>query len=370
MQYQRMPIEIESPEEMGYDNIQFNLAESSVRDIYVKDLDINLQDIFLCYGEHRGNIALREAIIKNEIGLNADNVLVCPSAATSLFIISTTLLNQNDHLIVLRPNYATNIETPRAINCQISYVDLYFENGFQFNLEAITNAVQANTKLISITTPHNPTGVVFDATLIDALIVIAEEKNIALLIDETYRYLNFQTTLLPYYAAKSKQVISVCSLSKAHGVPGIRTGWIINKDAQLMHRFLAAKEQIIITNSVIDEAIALHILSKENYLTNTHLHISNNFKILKNWIENEQSYLEWIEPTCGVVCFPRIKAQYKVDLQKFYSVLFEQYKTLVGAGHWFEQDDRSMRVGFGYPSNDELAQGLNNITNAIETTLI
>jgi aspartate/methionine/tyrosine aminotransferase len=370
MHYKRMPIEVESPEEMGYATIQYNLAESSVRDIYFRDLKLNLDDLFMCYGEHRGKLELRNEIVRDEISLDADNVLVCPSAATALFIISTTLLNNNDHLIVLRPNYATNIETPRAINCEISFIDLAFENGFQFDIEQIKNAVKSNTKLISLTSPHNPTGVVFDNKIIEEIIDFAKERNIYVLVDETYRYLNFQSELIPYYAAKSNNVISVCSLSKAHGVPGIRTGWLINKDEKLMYDFLAAKEQIIICNSVVDEEIAHHILSQKDYLQATHQHIRQNFSILKNWMENEQKYLEWIEPKAGVVCFPRIKNEYKVDIARFYKILYEQHKTLVGAGHWFEQSDRYFRLGFGYPSQDELLQGLKNIDASIEASII
>lgn len=371
MQYKRMPIEVESPEEMGYSTIKYNLAESSVRDIYFRDLKLNLDDVFICYGEHRGKLELRNEIIKDEMGLNADDALVCPSAATALFIISTTLLNNNDHLVVLRPNYATNIETPRAINCEISYINLAFENGFQFDIEQIKNAIKPNTKLISITSPHNPTGVVFKDELICEIIAFAKEKNIFVLVDETYRYLNFQTELIPYYAAKGNHVISVCSLSKAHGVPGIRTGWLINKDEKLMTNFLAAKEQIIICNSVIDEEIAHHILKNNcSFLTPTHQHIQQNFSVLKNWIENEQEYLEWTEPTAGVVCFPRIKDEYNVDIAKFYKILYEEYQTFVGAGHWFEQDDRYFRLGFGYPTNEELQQGLKNIAASIEAAMI
>ena len=146
MQYKRMPIEVESPEELGYSTIKYNLAESSVRDIYFKDLKINLDDILICYSEHRGKKELRNEIIKNENGLDFNHVLVCPSAATSLFIISTTLLSKQDHLVVLRPNYATNIETPRAIGCEISYIDLELENGFQFDISQIKNAIKSKTR--------------------------------------------------------------------------------------------------------------------------------------------------------------------------------------------------------------------------------
>lgn len=366
-----MPIEVESPEELGYSTIKYNLSESSVRDIHFKDLKINLDDVLICYGEHRGKFELRKEIIKDEKQLAENNVLVCPSAATALFIVSTTLLNNNNHLIVLRPNYATNIETPRAIDCEISYVDLTFENNFQFDIAQIKTAIQPNTKLISITSPHNPTGVVFNEDLVDAIIEIAEENNIMVLVDETYRYLNFQTKLTPYYANKSANVISVCSLSKAFGVPGIRIGWLINKNEKLMHGFLAAKEQIIICNSIVDEEIAHHILKqKDLFLQPTHQRIQQNFDSIKNWITNEQSFLEWIEPTCGVVCFPRIKKAYNIDLPKFYKTLYEKYATFVGAGHWFEQDDSYMRIGFGYPTNEELQQGLKNITHALQESLI
>ena len=42
MHYKRMPIEKESPEEIGYGNIEFNLAESSVTDLRFDELNISL----------------------------------------------------------------------------------------------------------------------------------------------------------------------------------------------------------------------------------------------------------------------------------------------------------------------------------------
>ncbi|HNF49577.1 MAG TPA: pyridoxal phosphate-dependent aminotransferase [Chitinophagales bacterium] len=370
MLYKRMPIEVESPEEMGYSTILYNLAESSVRDVYFKDLKLDLNELFLCYGEHRGDIKLRKAIVKSEKDLNENHVLVCPSAATALFIVSTTLLTERDHLIVLRPNYATNIETPRAISCEMDIVDLYFENGYALSADVILSRIKPNTKLISLTTPHNPTGVVLDDTVVKEIIDVARSKNVIVLVDETYRFLNFQSDLIPYYAAYADNVMSVCSLSKAHGVPGIRTGWLLCKNEQLMYSFLAAKEQVIITNSVVDEAIALHILQQnEDYLKPVHAHIRNNFSIIKTWMK-EHEFLDWVEPGAGVVAFPRIKNAKMLDLKKFYTLLYENYKTLVGAGHWFEQSDACFRLGFGYPSKEELIQGLENIDNALRDSVL
>ncbi|MDQ1449963.1 MAG: hypothetical protein QOC79_2934, partial [Actinomycetota bacterium] len=66
-----MPIEVESPEQLGYDTITNNLSESSVTDRRLADLGIELgshggfaalDELLLCYGDHLGDPALREAV--------------------------------------------------------------------------------------------------------------------------------------------------------------------------------------------------------------------------------------------------------------------------------------------------------------------
>uniref|UniRef100_A0AC35GVI7 Uncharacterized protein n=1 Tax=Panagrolaimus sp. PS1159 TaxID=55785 RepID=A0AC35GVI7_9BILA len=91
MDYKRMPIEIESPEQMGYDNIEFNLTESSVTDMKLGDLNLNLQELIVAYGDHIGHPKLRD-IIAAEAGVHVDDVLITTGAAMALFIVSTTLL--------------------------------------------------------------------------------------------------------------------------------------------------------------------------------------------------------------------------------------------------------------------------------------
>jgi aspartate/methionine/tyrosine aminotransferase len=366
MRYTRMPIEIESPEEMGYNTIKYNLAESSLKDINLSSLDVDLKNLVLFYGEHKGVLKLREAIKEDSKVLTADDVLVTSGAATALFIVSTTLLNPEDHLIVIRPNYGTNIETPRAINCSISIVDVLFEESFAIDIAVIKGLIQSNTKLISITNPHNPTGKLFDEQVIKQLVELAELHNCRLLVDETYRDLNFQTELKPYIAESSPNVISVSSVSKSFGAPGIRIGWLICRDTQLMYDFLAAKEQICLCNSVVDEEIAYYLLdNKAVILKDSHAHIRRNFEYFKEWF-GSQKFLEWVEPQSGVVCFPRLKEEYnKINIESVYKRLYKEYGTIVGPGHWFEQDKKYMRIGFGYPSFEELKTGLDNLHHCL-----
>jgi aspartate/methionine/tyrosine aminotransferase len=364
LKYRRMPIEIESPEEFGYGNIDCNLAESSVTDALLPDLKIDLGNLVLAYGDHLGKPELRELIASDGANLQPNDVILTVGAAAALFIVSTSLLEPGDHILVAQPNYATNIETPRTIGCEMDFLKLNFDDGFRVDVEALAERITPQTKLVSLTCPHNPTGSMITEAQLRRLIEIVEAKNCYLLFDETYREMSFGGALPPA-ASLSEIAISVSSLSKTYGLPGIRMGWLICRDANLKQTFLAAKEQIFISTSVVDEEIAYHFLrDKAQHLARINAHIQTNFQVIKSWMA-QQTDMEWVEPRGGVVCFPRIKADSEVDVEKFYQVLNTLYKTFVGPGHWFESERRYMRVGYGWPSKDELERGLHNITQAL-----
>ncbi len=365
MRYRRMPIEIESPEQFGYDNIRCNLTESSVSDMSLSELDVDFRSLVLAYTDHVGKPALRELIASEGLGLSAQDVVVTAGAASALFIIATSLLAKGNHVVVMHPNYATNIETPLAIGCEIDFLNLKFDEGFRFDVKQLASLIRPETKLISLTTPHNPTGMTLTEKDIRDAALLAESKGCYLLVDETYREMNFSSPT-PIAATISRHCISVASMSKSFGIPGIRIGWIITRDRQLQETFLAAKEQIFICNSIIDEEIAFQVLSRKAEVLPPILEKNRRmFERMKAWI-NGQKTLEWVEPTGGVVCFPKIKGECPVPIDDFYRILNSRFKTFVGPGHWFGMDRRFMRVGYAWPSADELSEGLQNISLALE----
>jgi aspartate/methionine/tyrosine aminotransferase len=364
MRYVRMPIEVESPEEIGYGNIRNNLSESSVTDQSLSSLGLTIPDLTLLYNEHRGSELLRSLIVKGSAGLSADDVLVTAGAAGALFIISTSLLSPADHLVVVRPNYATNLETPRAIGCAISFVDLSFEAGFALDFQALEAAITPKTKVISVTCPHNPTGVSLSLAELQRLVELAKAHGCYLVVDETYRDLSLGE-LLPIAASLGSHVISVSSLSKAYGVPGIRLGWLITRNPALQEVFLAAKEQISICGSVIHEWIAEQILSRRDAILNPRLdEMRRRLALITDWIGGED-LLDWVAPSGGVVCFPRMKAEPAGGAAAFYTRLLEQHGTYVGPGHWFEMPDTYFRLGYGWPTYGELEAGLDGISKAL-----
>lgn len=362
--YQRMPIEIESPEQMGYSKLKYNLTESSFRDMRFGDLKLNLNKITLCYGDHLGHVGLRK-MIATDYQVKPEHILLVPGAAAGLFIVATSLLGKEDRILVVYPNYGTNLETPRALGVAVDRHEVTFENQWQINIEKMISQITPKTKLISITHPHNPTGTRVSLTTLQKLIAICEAKKIFLLVDETYRDMDFSKDPLPPAASLSTQVISVSSLSKTYGLPGIRMGWIATKNSTIFEKFLAAKEQIFLTGSMLDEEVAYQfLLKKKHFFPAIKKQIKSHQKIVMEWLDREKE-LECIRPEAGVVCFPRFKSLPKEKWDLFYRTLNETYGAFVGPGHWFLMEKRYFRLGFGWPTTKELQAGLSIISRTL-----
>ncbi len=363
-----MPIEVESPEQLGYDTIANNLSESSVADRRLSDLHVSveLDELLLCYGDHLGDPVLREAVAAGGEGLHPDDVLVTAGAAAALFCISTALLDPGDHAVVVRTNYATNLETPRAIGADLDVVDLRFEDGWQLDVEQVAERVRdGETRLISVTQPHNPTGTMFDGATLDALVALAERAGAVLLVDETYRDLTHREAL-PLAATLSERVISVSSMSKAYGLPGLRIGWAVCRSPALAELLLAAKEQVLICGATLDEHIAGRVLAARSSVLPPILDdVRHRLGVVRGWMA-AQSTFEWIEPSGGVVGLVRVVPEVPIDAARFHEVLLAEHGTYVGPGHWFELDDRHFRLGYGWPTEAELHAGLAALTAAAE----
>ncbi len=250
----------------------------------------------------------------------------------------------------------------------MSFLDLSFEEGFAVDIDRLAALITPRTKYVSVTQPHNPTGQLMSEADLRRLVAVVESADCRLLVDETYREMSFGGPL-PCAAALSPRAISVSSLSKTYGIPGIRTGWLMTRDRELMTTFLAAKEQIGICGSVVDEEIAFQALrGREAWLTDVGGHIREALATMRAWMAGEE-LMEWVEPRGGVVCFPRIRLETPVDVDEFYRRLSDEHATYVGPGHWFEQPRRHMRIGFGWPTAAELEGGLRAISASLREAL-
>jgi aspartate/methionine/tyrosine aminotransferase len=338
--------------------VDYDIGESGVKFFKFQDLNINLDDVDLRYTHHLGSPELRAAIALEYERLNWKNVGVTTGAAEAIFAVIASLTSKDDHLIVECPNYPSFRYISNSLERQMDLFFLKYEEKFRFNVKTLKSMIKPNTKLICLTHPNNPTGSTISEEKLINLIDIVEERGIYLLLDETYRDLSFQEP--PSVAASmSTNAISISTMSKALGVPGIRTGWVASQDDSVITGVLKVREQTTICNSAINETIALNILKqKSKYLSNIKKQVKTNYDLLEEWM-SKQDKLEWIAPNGGVTCFPRFGSSSK----NLCRLLVKKYRTFTVPGYCFNMDSH-FRIGFG-GETQELEKGLENLEIAM-----
>ena len=160
MRYRRTPIEIESPEQLGYSTIRNNLAESSFSDMCLADygVDADLGRLLLPYGDHLGAERLRQLIAEDGDSVSPDHVLVTAGAAAALFIIATSLLGPK------RTRSSARRTTQRTSRLRAPSAQMWrpsscaSRTGGASIVEDVASRLRPETRLVSITYPHNPTG--------------------------------------------------------------------------------------------------------------------------------------------------------------------------------------------------------------------
>ncbi len=358
MTFERMPLEV------WFDEYQFevdyDIGESGMKFFSIKELDIDLNDVDLRYGYHLGHPGLRAEIVKEYSGQTIDNVAVTTGASEANFSVIAHLVGPKDHIIVEHPTYPSLFQVPRSLGRDQSLFHLKWEDDFRPDMDALRKLVKPNTKLITLTHPGNPAGNVITKEELKEAIEIAETAGAHLMVDETYRDLMFEDPP-PLAATMSPIAISLTSMSKTWGVPGIRIGWAV-ADESIIEAIRAIREQITICNSSLGEAIAKEILmKKDKILSMLRKSMFSNYKILKDWMDS-QDWLEWVEPKSGVVCAPRLKRGGSTD--ELCKLLVTKYRTFTVPGSAMELDGH-FRLGFG-GEQEELVKGLEQLGHALK----
>ena len=278
-----------------------NLAESTSIDLTLGELvdQSNLESLLelrLGYGTSKGNVTLRR-LIADRVGVNPDNVLITQGAALSLFLSNFELCGTGDEIIVATPCFPPTIDSMRATGATILQYKLRFEEGYQIDETALISMLNPKVKLVSVASPQNPSGISIPQDTIIRLVEALQAKapEAFLVVDETYRDATYDGNAIPSVAAFSDRIITTSSVSKAHGAPGLRIGWLTTQSADLYERLTFAKLNTVISTSVVDEALTVILFNKlDVILADRQRSLSEALHLLNQWVSDHSHLIEWV----------------------------------------------------------------------------
>lgn len=353
---------------------RYDLAESLGPNLRLADLldDAALRELAelpLGYGSAEGHAALRAEIARSH-GVAADDVVVTAGGMQALFALAFTLCGAGTEAVAAAPLFPLARNALVAVGTEVRPLALPFDHGYQPDLAELQGLLSPRTRLVSLASPQNPSGVAIPlATLRQIVAMLAEHAPQAwLLVDETYRDAAYGDKAPATSALElGPRVVSTGSLSKCHGAPGLRIGWAITRDAALRQQLVTAKFNTSISCGVLDEAIALALLRRSGpLLAHRGSQLAQNLALVERWLADESSRVDWVRPDAGALCCVRLKPAAFDDaaVQRFHAALPAQ-GVRVGDGRWFGESARVFRLGFGLLAPAELGEALAGLSAAL-----
>jgi aspartate/methionine/tyrosine aminotransferase len=354
-----------------------NLGESTSQDLLFGDvLDLigpdALRSVRLGYGSAAGSAALR-ARIAELTGVADEEVITTQGVALGLYLLAVEHCRPGDEVVIVTPAFPPTRDAMSGSGVRVTTVPLAFDDRYRVDAEIIAGALTPATRLVCIATPQNPSGVSARADDVEALVAHMRRvcPDALLLVDEIYRDATYgDAPIPPSFAAHDPRIVTSGSISKAHGAPGLRCGWLTVHDPDLRDRLIVAKMNIVLSGSVLDEAIALAILeSRDRVLQPRRELLERALRVVEHWQIEQRDRVDWIRPDGGAMCCVRLRSDVFDDeaVERFWTSL-PGLDLQLGNGEWFGESARIARLGFGYLPLERLSPALEQLTTALDAT--
>jgi aspartate/methionine/tyrosine aminotransferase len=321
----------------------------------------------LGYTESTGHPLLRREIAGLYETIEPDDVLTFAGAEEAVFCLANVLLGPGDHAIVTWPAYQSLYEVGRAAGADVTLHELRESDGWAIDIDRLRAQLTPATRLIVVNTPHNPTGMLADRATFDALVGIAAESGVHLLVDEVYRGLEFdESERLPAGADVLARGISLGVMSKAYAMAGLRIGWLATHDRELLGRLAAFKDYTTICSSAPSEILSIIALrAGPRVLARSRGIIATNLDLLDAFLDDWADRFTWVRPRAGSIGFPRLTVP-RVRIDDWAADLVRAEGVLLIPGSQFEYPGNHFRIGFG---RTNLPEALGRLEAFAERTL-
>lgn len=321
------------------------------------------ENLTLGYTESLGNPLLRKEVAKLYSGVDPDDVLII-TPEEGIFITLSTLLNKGDHVVCAFPGYQSLYEIAEGMGCEVTKWLPEEENGWKFNIEFLKQNVKPNTRLIIVNFPHNPTGYLPSVEEYKEIINFAKERNIHVLSDEMYRYLELnESDRLPSACELYDKAISLFGMSKTFGMAGARIGWLIVRDKQKYLEMATFKDYTTICSSAPSEILSIIALRSRNIIVERHINrIKKNLALLDEFFNRHKDLFEWKKPKAGTIAFPKLIKE-KSSLE-FCQRVVKEAGIMILPSTVYDFDDKHFRVGFG---RENMPEALNKFEEYLKT---
>lgn len=291
------------------------------------------------YSPDQGMIELREELaiyLRRYASIDADPIdeLAITAGGNSAFAGAIlTLLEPGQNVIIPSPYYFNAVMAVKLSGGVVHETNV--DKQFQPNPEDIESKIDEKTRAILLVTPNNPTGAIYDRKIINRIVDLCLEHDIALISDETYLRQVYEGA--EHYSPHSRKdavnnIITVGSFSKDFGMSGWRVGYLIGP-SNFMKEYLKVQDTITICAPTAGQILALEILKNNLEEINTEIERLRNLRELAYLRVSQIDSLNATRTKGTHYLFPKVEST--MDSRALVLDILQTTKTLLLPGSVF-----------------------------------
>ena len=220
------------------------------------------------YGPVPGIPALREAVAAsqnqvagNRIQWQAEDVLVSAGAKMAIFDAIQAAVNPGDEVIIPMPSWVSYSEMVKLAEVVVVPVSTSFDNRYCLTPDQLRQALTPKTRMIILCSPNNPTGSIYSADEMEALVAVLKDfPEVYILSDEIYNVLRYdepgQINTFAAYPELAERLIVINGVSKAYAMTGYRVGWLLSKNKDFVSACIRLQGQQITCATMVAQKAA------------------------------------------------------------------------------------------------------------------
>ena len=337
--------------------VEFDLSETTVLPLRVSELLDGVDEVErfianeLRYPESEGSQLFRERIAQFYMDCKPENITVTNGGSEANYVTLWTLLEPCGRLACMIPNYmqAWGLGRVYADGVDVFLLVKQEEAGqyrWRLDVEGLKRAVTPKTNVILITNPNNPTGSVLTAAEMDSVVDVARKAGAWLVVDEVYRGAEVQGGTTPSFWGRYEKVVITSCLSKAFGLGGLRTGWVV-APPKLIEEFRVHLDYLTCTPSLLSDHLGTIVMEpqrRESIFSRTRQIIRKNLPPIEKWFLKRDDLFTYVRPEAGAFVF----CEYKLPINstELINRLRVEQSVLLTSGDQHGLD-KYIRTGFG-----------------------
>ena len=313
------------------------------------------------YPSGQGLLSLRQAVAAFEnkqcnMNYTAEEVIITNGSTEGLAACFLALLNEGDEVIIPQPMYVTY--QPMIEYCKAKLVPLNISRSdFQIDEVALRALITEKTKLMVITSPNNPTGVVLNKKSLDVIKAVALEHRIFVISDDVYHQLVYaeQFDKLSDDLEIRHLLIVAQSFSKPYAMTGWRIGYLL-ADAPIAAHINMIHSYLVTGISTFTQVASIEALNEDT----SQVRELYRQRLIRSMQILDDYKIDYVKPEGAFYIFIKI-GEFGMDSETFCNKALHDYKIALVPGIYFNTSkDEYIRISYAVKEND-LYEGLRRL---------